>query len=387
MMDFKNIKVLVTDGSGKQPIAMIRGLKEIGCRVAVICGDKLDSCYVSNQPDEKILQPGLREMSAEEKLAFYLSLLEGHRFDAIMPIGERSTDFVTSHAKEIAPLAVIACAPREVYYKTFNKQLTFDQAIDSGVPCPVTRHSKEDLEHFLSRVTFPIIVKPREGLGSIGFHKFKTEEEFREKLKDPSFRVDDYVVQEFVQFDRRVGVNMFVDPKGNVCTAYAVEVLRWFPVDAGASCFSHTVDAPDAIAHAARLLKDMGWQGFANMGFMIDKNTGEYKLLEINGRISASIRIGYILGYNISRQMMEMVYGQDVVQYPVNTQFDRYFRHFDTDFAWFLRSPDRFRARPSWFSWKNTTELLYYKDDRRPFYSNFFQRTFRYRKIMKEKQH
>lgn len=378
---------MVTDAGGKQPVTIVRGLKEIGCVVTVLCGDKMDSCYVSNQPDEKILQPNLRQMSEEEKLSLYLSLLEGHRFDVIMPIGEKSTDFVTRHTAEIAPLAVIACAPREVYYKTFNKQLTFDQAIESGIPCPVTRHSKEDLEHFLSRVQFPIIVKPREGLGSIGFHKFETEEEFRARLKDPLFNPDDYVIQEFVQFNRRVGVNMFVDQKGNLCSAFAVEVLRWFPLDAGSGVLTRTVDIPSVVGYAAKLLKDMGWRGYSNMGFMIDSRTGEYKLLEINGRINASVRIAFALGFNISRQMLEMVYDQEVTKYPMNTQFGRYFRHFDTDFAWFLHSPDRFRAKPSWFSWKDTTEILYYKDDRRPFYYNFFQRVFGYQKLMKEKKH
>ena len=55
MIDFKKIRVLVTDGDGKQPLAMIRGLKELGCHVTVLCGSKKDTCYVSNKPDEKIL--------------------------------------------------------------------------------------------------------------------------------------------------------------------------------------------------------------------------------------------------------------------------------------------------------------------------------------------
>ena len=64
-MDFSGIRVLVTDGAGKQPLAMVRGLKEIGCHITVLCSSKWDSCYVSNKPDKKILDRRLFEDNAD----------------------------------------------------------------------------------------------------------------------------------------------------------------------------------------------------------------------------------------------------------------------------------------------------------------------------------
>ena len=58
---------------------------------------------------------------------------------------------------------------------------------------------------------------------------------------------DDYVVQEFVNFENRIGTNLFVDQKGNICTAYAVDVLRWFPIDAGAGVLIVTIDAHEVL--------------------------------------------------------------------------------------------------------------------------------------------
>ena len=138
---------------------------------------------------------------------------------------------------------------------------------------------------------------------------------------------------------------------------------------------------------AGKLLKALNWKGFAQVAFMMDRKTGEPRLQEINGRIPASIKMAYMLGYNVSRQMLEMVYDEEVVQYPENDRFGLYIRHLDTDIAWFLKSPDRFRAKPSWFSWKNAQEVLYSKDDKKPFFANFFQKTLGYKKIMKKKQH
>ena len=385
-MDFTKIRVLVIEGGGKQPYAMVRGLKEIGCHVTVICGSKKATCYVSNKPDKKILNTEFVENN-EDKFHYLLSLVSTGDYDVLMPIGEMSTDFITQHEDDFKKYVKIACAPRKVYLQAFNKQNTFDQAMKSGIPCPYTRRSDQDIEDYLKHAKFPIIIKPRQGIGSIGFHKFVTEEEFRERLEDPTFNVDEYVVQEFVNFENRIGTNLFVDRKGNICTSYAVDVLRWFPIDAGAGVLIQPVDAHEVLYYAGKLLQDLGWQGFANVAFMIDKETGEPRLMEINGRIPASVMVSFMLGFNVSKQFMEMIYDEEVTQYPENTQFGKYIRHFDTDVAWFLKSPNRFRTKPSWFSWKNTKEVLFTWDDPKPFFVQFYQKLRSYRTIMKNKRH
>lgn len=385
-MDFKNIRVLVTDGDGKQPLAMIRGLKELGCHVTVLCTSKMDTCYASNKPDRKILKKDLHETD-EKYFEYVLSLISTGKYDVLMPIAEKNTDFVTRHEDEFKKYVKLACAPRDVYIKAYDKQTTFEQAMKSGIPCPYTRKKDQDIEDFLQHVKFPIIIKPRSGSGSIGFHKFNTEEEFRERLADKSFNVDEYVVQEFIHFDHRIGTNLFVDKKGNICTSYAVDVLRWFPPDGGPGVMIQTVDAHEILQYAGKLLQDLGWQGFANVAIMIDKESGEPRLLEINGRIPASVKVAYMLGYNISEQLLQMIYGEEVTQYPENSQFGKNLRHLDTDLAWFINSSDRFKSKPSWFSWKNTQEVTFSKDDMKPFFITIYKKVASYDQRMKKKSH
>ncbi|MBR3534005.1 MAG: ATP-grasp domain-containing protein [Clostridiales bacterium] len=385
-MDFKGLRVLVLDAAGKQTLAMVRGLKEIGCSVTVLCKSKQDVCYVSRLPDKKLLMPEMAVID-EKYIERLIEIVSNGEYDVLMPIGELSTNPVTQHEDEFKPYVKIACAPRSTYIQAFNKQITFDTAIENGIPCPYTRHSKQSIEDYLDTCTFPIIIKPRQGLGSIGFHKFENREDFWPYMKEHELDPDDYVVQGFIDYEDRISANIFVDQKGNICTSYAVDALRWFPIDAGAGVLSKTVDAHEVLEASGKLLKALNWKGFAQVAFMMDRKTGEPRLQEINGRIPASIKMAYMLGYNISRQMLEMVYDVEVVQYPENDRFGLYIRHFDTDIAWFLKSPDRFRANPSWFSWKNTQEVLYSKDDKKPFFANFFQKTLDYKKIMKRKQH
>ena len=384
-MDFEGIRVFVPE-AGKQALATVRGLKELGCHVTVACKSKLNACYASKLPDNRILFDNLF-VNVDETYKFYIKQAKSGNYDVLMPIGEKSTSIVNSHEDEFKKYIKVACAPMKAYIQVFNKQNTFDKAIEIGTPCPYTRHSKQDLEDYLKKAKFPLIIKPRQGVGSIGFHKFETEEELREWLTKPDFIIDDYVLQEFVEFDHRIGTLVFMDVKGNVCTSYNTDILRQFPPDAGSAILIKTTQAEEIQNKFIQLLKGLHWQGYAAGCFMIEKNTGNPKLLEINGRIPATVKLAYMCGFNIARQMLEMTYGEEVTQYPYYKGKDMYVRHFDTDLAWFLKANDRFRSKPSWFSWKDTCDVLYSKDDPRPFWANLWNNLLTYREKIKLKKH
>ncbi len=51
MLDFNKIRVLLTDGDGRQTLTILHGLKELGCHVTVVCSSKKSISYVSRLPD------------------------------------------------------------------------------------------------------------------------------------------------------------------------------------------------------------------------------------------------------------------------------------------------------------------------------------------------
>jgi len=385
-MDFTKVRVLLTDGGARQTLTILHGLKEIGCRVTVLCSSKLDVCYASKLPDEKILDEraaGSREGFED----FVLSLVSGGGYDVLLPVAEMTTNRITQREEELRQYVRLACAPRRAYIQAFNKQNTFEHAMEIGMPCPQTRRADQSVEDYLSQVEFPVIIKPRSGMGSIGFHKFETREEFWPYIKEHGIDLGQYVLQKFIRYDKYLGAILFVDQKGSVCMAYADEVLRWFPIDAGTACLIRSVDNPELLENAAKLLKAMKWQGVAALSFMIDKEDNTPKLQEINGRIPASIKLSWQCGFNVAKLLVEMAYGQDVEQYPANTRFGQMTRHFHADLGWFIKSPRRFRAEPNWFSWKNTKDVVYWKGDVKPWFAYTFQKVFGYRESLKKRQH
>ena len=385
-MDFTKVRVLLVDGGARQTLTILHGLKEIGCHVTVLCSSKKDVCYNSKLPDKKILNPDAAG-SYDGFEDAVLELVKTGDYDVLFPVAEITTNKVTLHEDEIKQSVKIACAPRASYIQAFNKQNTFDKAMEIGIPCPYTRKSSQSVEDFLEHAKFPVIIKPRQGLGSIGFHKFETREEFDEALLNKTFDPEENVIQEFVKFDNRIGTYVLADKNGDPKMSMAQNVLRWYPLDAGTAVLVQSIDAPEAIQYSKKLLKALGWKGFANCGFMIDRNTGEPKLLEINGRITANVKISWLCGFNVAKQLIELAYDEPVTDYGDNVKFGMMTRHFQADFLWFLKSKTRFSCKPSWFSWKNTSDLVYWKKDVKPFFTYTFQKIFRVKDDMAKRKH
>ena len=340
----------------------MRGLKEVGCKVSVLCSNKQNLCYVSRFPDERIVD-ARSDNSHPEFVDFLLSLVKTGEYDVLLPVAEIATDRITEHEAEFLPYVRLACAPRAAYAQAGNKQKTYEAAQRAGVPCAYTRMDDETVEDFIAKAHFPVIVKPRHGMGSMGFHKYDTEADFRKALADGVFDPDAYILQEFIDHERRRGTFIMMDRKGKVRSAVADEIIRWYPIDAGTSTASMSIDDPVVLRYAADLLKEIDWSGYANVGFMMDKKDGKPKLLEINGRIPATIKLTWICGINVARQLVEMAMDEEVTDYGVNTKFGYNARHFQADLMWFLKSPDRFRTKPSWFSWRHACDLVFFKDD------------------------
>lgn len=386
MSDFKNKKILVTDGSGRQTLTILHGLKELGCKVSILCTSKLDLCYASNIPIERILDEKASPSHAQfEK--FIISLVSSGKYDVLFPIGESSTNRITMIEDELRKYVKLACAPRSAYINAFDKQRTFEIASQNNIPAPKTRLSTQTIEEYMETVTFPLIIKPRNGVGSIGFHKFEKREDFEPYIIKHNIDLDSYVLQEYVDYEKRLGTILFVDQKDNVCMAYADEVLRWYPLDAGSACCIRSIDYPEILEWSENLLKAMHWRGVAALSFMVDRKTSVPKLLEINGRIPASIRLSHQCGFNVAKLLLEMAYDLDVERYGTNVKVGQVTRHFHAEIPWFLHSPDRFRTNPSWFKWKNTKDVVFWRNDPKPWINYSIQKFFGYGEFKKNRQH
>lgn len=386
-MDYKNIKVLLIDGSSRQLLPILYDIKELGCHVTTLNSSKLDNGYVSRYPDEKLIVKNGKASRDIFNKAIDSEICSG-KYDVVVPFGDASTDYITINEDKYGPLAGLACAPRTSFAQAYNKQRTFEKCLEAGVPCPLTRQDGQDVEDFLKEARFPIIIKPRRGTGSIGFRKIETANILRSLIAEGRVNPDDYVIQEcVVNFKIRYYANVFIDKQGVVKSVVSGITTRWFPVDAGAGSMCVTAKLPEIIDNSIRLLTAMNWRGFAQVDYMLDPYDNIPKIIEINGRIPAGVKTNRMAGVSLGRQLVEYALGEEVTDYKMEFKENVVTRCMQTDFLWFLKSPDRFRCKPSWFRFWRSYDTIFSIKDPLPFFTYSIQHMSTMREDIKKRKH
>lgn len=386
-MNLKGIKVLLLDGGSRQILPIMYDMKELGCHITTFNTSKLDNGYVSRYPDLKILRSDAKNDSEILRQAIDEEILSG-KYDVVVPLGDNYTNLVTLNEEKYRKVTRLACAPRTAYIQAFDKQRTFNRCVENSIPCPLTRHDGQDIEDYFSKARFPIIIKPRSGYGSIGFAKIESADKLRELITTGKIDIDKYVVQEcVVNFKTRYYVNAFFDKKGDLKSVVSGQTTRWFPVDAGAGSMCQTKKLPEIIEYSIKLLKSMEWRGFAQVTWFLDPYDNVPKVIEINGRIPAGIKTNRMAGVSVGRQLVEYAMDMPVTDYGMNFKEDIITRCLLTDTLWFLKSPERFYSKPSWFRFWKSYDVIFSWKDPFPFFTYLIQHARTMRDDIRKRKH
>jgi len=124
---------------------------------------------------------------------------------------------------------------------------------------------------------------------------------------------------------------------------------RYFPVTGGTTSCGEIVDIPELVEYATRVADEIGWVGFGDFDSIEDPRDGSYKLMEINARITGSIKAGMESGVDYAQMIVEQEMGMPVGSYESKPGL--VMRQMALDVMWFLYSDNRarFSAKPSWF--------------------------------------
>lgn len=180
---------------------------------------------------------------------------------------------------------------------------------------------------------------------------------------------------------------MLFDKDGDLKSAVSGKTTRWFPVDAGAGSMCQTKKYPEIIEFSVRLLKSMNWKGFAQVTWFLDPYDNIPKVIEINGRIPAGIKTNRMAGVSVGRQLIEYAMDLPVTDYGTNFKENIVTRCLLTDSLWFLKSPDRFKCKPSWFRFWKSYDVIFSIKDPFPFFTYLIQHARTLKSDIKKRKH
>lgn len=369
----KHIKVLLLEGFARQSMAIMEALHKDGYYVATYNSRKTDLGYLSHYPDKKLI--GFWDRNDEEKSATsILDLLKTDHYDVTIPMTDFSATMLSRRKAEFNKYTHVAVNDWSVFQMAADKQNTMNACMDNGIPCPKTLRNANSLEEVLeSGLEYPFIIKPRVGYGSIGFHRIDNGEDLRKHFNTSVEKFGPMLVQEYIpQTDIQYKCEVFIDKNGDVKSAHVFDKTRWYPIDGGSTCCSTSVDRPDIVESSVKLLKSIGWRGYGDVDLIQDPRDHIAKVMEINPRITASVKVCIYSGVDFAKQIVEYEMGQEVSSF-LDYKKGVTLRYMHTDLLWFIESPNRFKAKPSWFSWKNATDQIWNPRDPLPWFGYTIQ--------------
>lgn len=373
MSDLSNARVLLLEGFARQVMPLMQAFHDLGCHITTYNTSKLDMGYASRYPNRKIIAFWDRN-DIQKSLEALCKILKSNNYDVVIPLTDFSAMLLSQNKKELSKYAAIATNDWDVFQMASDKQNTMIACMENGIPCPYTLRNVETIDDILnSDIKYPFIIKPRIGYGSIGFHCIHNEEQLKKVFESAVAKHGKMLVQDYIpQTDIQYKAELFIDRNGIVKSACVFDKTRWYPIDGGSTCCSATVDRPDIVENCAKLLKTIGWRGYGDVDLIQDPRDGVAKVMEINPRITASVKVCFDAGVNFARQIIEYETGREVTEY-LDYKLDCRLRYMHTDFLWFLQSLERFRAKPSWFSFSRTSDQIFSIKDPLPWFTYTIQ--------------
>jgi predicted ATP-grasp superfamily ATP-dependent carboligase len=314
--------------------------------------------YASHYPDKKILSY-CDAKDPEKSWEAIFEVLKTKEYDLVIPLNDFVAIILSQHKEELKPYVKVAANDWEIFQYASDKLKTMQVCMENDVPCPHTYISENlgDLDGM--ELTYPICIKPRTGFSAVGFRKIDDPSEAESIIKGSIEKYGPCLVQEYIpQTDLQYKAELFVDKNGDVKSACVFAKVRWYPIDGGSSTLNVTVHRPDIVESCKKLLRAINWRGYADIDLIQDPRDNVAKVMEINPRITGSVKICYACGVNFSEQIL-----QDYLDVPVTEYMDykegQYLRYLHTDALWFVKSPDRFKCKPSWFDFRRSVDQIW----------------------------
>jgi predicted ATP-grasp superfamily ATP-dependent carboligase len=223
----------------------------------------------------------------------------------------------------------VSVPPWVVTQMFYHKDKAYELAAAHGVATP-TIYRPGDLEELLAAdISYPVVLKPtfKENYYDKTRKKAvlcRSREEFVHQYRAMRSLIpaSQIVAQEYIAGGTR---NLYsyacVFDGQQIVAGIGARRLRQHPMDFGrATTYAESVNVPELKELATRLLSAMRYRGVAEVEFMFDERSGQYKFIEMNGRIWGWHTLGRAAGVNMAHALYCLMVGQHVP--PTNGHVD-----------------------------------------------------------------
>ncbi len=304
--------VLVLDADQPSALAVVRSLgrRAVPVWVASSVDHPLAGCSRHVQACLRYPDP-LREEAAF--IAWLLGCLRDQPFQYVIPVTERTLVALLRQRQQFDD-SRIAMAPSAALEQVLDKDRTLQLANALGIPVP--RSLRVDSLHGLAAaaaaIGYPVVIKPARSVGQDAQQRVQLSVSYAHSPAEletqvrHALRYGAVILQEYFRGDG-VGIELIAD-RGQVRYAFQHRRLHEVPLTGGGS----SLRISEAIVPALRLASEqlvqaLGWHGVAMVEFKYAPASGEFRLMEINGRFWGSLPLAVAAGADFPALLHELM--------------------------------------------------------------------------------
>lgn len=212
------------------------------------------------------------------------------------------------------PALFVPVSPPGVCDAMFDKIVADDIFEQQGLPRP-RRYRR-------GRPDFPLIAKPHTGSASKGIRIIDTVSDFREVVAPDS----GYLLQEYVADRTEYTVDCYVSRQGRVC---CVSPRVRLETVGGEVTRTVTIDSPEVVDVATRVLKRVGLRGAVTVQLLRSKADGRLMVMEVNPRLGGGVVCSVHAGADIPGMIIDEALGREPQPCPgvaPGVEIARYFQ-------------------------------------------------------------
>jgi len=292
-----NILILSANWRADLVKAFQRALSELGGG-KVVAADMSPLSAALLQADDAEIVPPLDSPGSIEHLE---GICKKHGISAIIPSIDKDLPFLAAHRERLRESGVTAVVSSpETIAVCDDKHRTYQFFCDNGIPTPTT-WLPEKFPAKTNTPKWPLLVKPRRGIGGKGIYRVADEEELRFYLK----RTPNAVIQEFLP-----GVEYSFDTLSDFDgKALSVVPRERLYVRDGEVFKGKTVRNMKFIELVARAAESLELIGPAVVQGLLDEQ-GALKLTEANPRFGSGALLSIAAGADLAKDLIRLIQGE-----------------------------------------------------------------------------
>lgn len=330
-------------GGGLQVLAVARGLVECGYIVDAIGSDNKISR--KSRFIRRCININIDNLLVDD----FIQIIKSSQYKVIIPTEDEYASWLSYNKIELEENTEAKCAVMD--YETFsfviNKTSFLDFLHKENLPHPKTALINDNHDEIAKYVGFPALIKPSISAGARGIKIVHNISELKILSSQIINEYGESSLQEYINNNNHYYNVMLYRTKKGVCQNYTItKIIRYYPIKGGSSSFCYTIENDKLLKICTDTLNRLNWFGFADFD-ILENGPGDYRIIEINPRVPASVKAAYVSGVNFGEIIVRDTLGEDVPSYSY--KIGKQLRYLGLDIAWFIASPNRWKCKPNWF--------------------------------------